>query len=74
MWHKHTSAECYKNPSNFSAPSVTVAASSSPPHTVARLTIFHNLLYASDDKDISYNEDPFLYSLAIPDVANDESL
>jgi len=74
MWHKHTSAECYKNPSNSSAPSITVAApSSSSPQTVARLAVSH-ILYASDDEDTSNNEDPFLYSLDISDVANDESL
>ena len=75
MWHKHTSAECYKNPSNSSAPSVPVAApSSSSPQTVARLAVSHNLLYASDDEDTTNCEDPFLYSLDVSDVANDESL
>jgi len=75
MWHKHTSAECYKNPSNSSAPSVTVAApSSSSSQIVARLAVSHNLLYASDDEDTINNEDPFLYSLDISDVANDASL
>ena len=76
MWHKHTSADCYKNPSNSSAPSVPFAApsSSASDQTIARLAVSHNLLYASDDEDISNNEDPFLYSLDISDVANDESL
>ena len=77
MWHKHTSADCYKNPSNSSAPPSApfAAPSSSASHqTVARLAVSHNLLYASDDEDISNDEDPFLYSLDISDVANDESL
>ena len=81
MRDKHTSAECYKNPSNSSAPSVpsdpsvpVAAPSSSSPQTVARLAVSHNLLYASDDEDTSNCEDPFLYSLDVSDVANDESL
>ncbi len=75
LWYKHTSAEYYKNPSNSSAPSVTVVSpSSSSPRTVARLAVSRNLLYASDDEDTSNCEDPFLYSLDVSDVANDESL